>query len=282
MYSRIAVGVVAAALSIELLVPCLANDVQIGAAASDPQQVPALIAGMPAQEVPAFAGQVMEAIANMPVSPAVRLRQMREVATAFLAAAPQGQEPALLAQLITHVPFQMLPGWISAFKPAVGEKTAAMTDAAYETLAADVLKAIDAGEEWSDEDKTIFTTFAIVLLARAPAPEENKAYLDRLLPVLPESYRGQVAAAAPAALAGDYSLLLGPTAFRLVEAHGTVGARMIQTTTVSGRLAEQLIHDVNRPAPIATQEEEGRPVVPRPVIPHVTSPVIPPPYVGQF
>ena len=274
MHNRMAVGVVAVSLCIGLLGSSLANDEQIGVAASDPRQVPELVAGMAAQDVPAFAGEVMKAIANMPVSPAVRLRQMREVATAFLAAVPKGQESALLAQLIMNVPFQMLPGWVAAFKPAVSEKTGALTDTAHETLAADVLKAIDAGEGLSDEDKTIFTTFAIVLLARAPTPEENKAFLDRLLPVLPESYRGQVAAAAPAALEGDYTLLLGPSAFRLVEADGKSGARTILTTTASGQMAEQLMHGVNRPAPLPGPAEEAPPPVP--------SPVIPPPYAGQF
>ncbi|NLF22743.1 MAG: hypothetical protein GX590_06220 [Lentisphaerae bacterium] len=274
MHNRIAVGVAAVSLCIGLLGTCLANDEQIGAAASDPRQVSELVAGMAAQDVPAFAGEVMKAIANMPVSPAVRLRQMREVATAFLAAVPKGQESALLAQLIMHVPLQMLPGWVAAFKPAVGEKTAALDDAVLHTLAADVLKAIDAGEGLSDEDKTIFTTFAIVLLARAPTPEENKAFLDRLLPVLPESYREQVAAAAPAALEGDYTLLLGPSAFRLVEADGKLAARTILTTTASGQMAEQLIRDVNRPAPLPGPAEEAPPPVP--------SPVIPPPYAGQF
>ena len=264
------------------------SDEQVGRAAADPQQVAAIVATMKADEVPAFAGKVMQATANMPVSPKLRLRQLTGGSGEFLTAIAPEETPALLGQLIVNIPFQMLPGWVSGFKPAVDEKTAAMDDAAFDQFSSQVLKQIDANEALSDEDKTIYTTFAIVLLARGKTVESNEAYLERMLAVLPETYRAQVAAAAPAALAGDYSLLLGPQAAdRLVTPQGGImGQAPVPVADPLGVVTLQpnlLIYDVNRPFPLPVGPEGDDTRPPRPPQSETeTTPVVPPPYRGQF
>jgi hypothetical protein len=142
------------------------------------------------------------------------------------------------------------------------------------------LKQIETADGLSDEDKTIYATFAIVLLARGKSPEELDAFVKRMLEVMPVASRDQVAAAASPALGGDYSLLLGPstTGQRLVRPYGgTLGQAEILTAPNSfGETVKQpslLIYDVNRPFPLPRGPQGG--ATPPP-------PVVPPPYVGQF
>lgn len=265
----------------------VAADEQLGLAASDPRQVPAIVAAMEAKAVPAFAGQVMQAAAKMPTSPRHRLGQMRDLAVEFAKAAPAAELPALLAQLVINTPFQMLPGWVDAFKPPLAAQLKPVADAPYEKLAAGVLAHIGQATNLSDEDRTIFTTFAMVLLARGKTSEEEKAFAVRLLPALPAAYRDQVGAALPAALAGDYTPLLGPAAARgrLVMPHGKVGDRPVNLADVLGEVAKQpdlLVHDVNRPAPLERTEIADRSPVPPAVTTTTPKPVIPEPYKAQF
>ena len=161
-----------------------AADDQLGLAASDPSQVPSIVTAMEAKAVPDFAGQVMQAAAKMPISPRRRLAQMRDIAVEFAKAVPAAELPALLAQLVVNTPFQMLPGWVEAFKPLLAAQLKPIDDNAYAKLAAGVLKEIGGAETLTDEDKTIFTTFAMVLLARGKTPEEEQAFAASLLDAL--------------------------------------------------------------------------------------------------
>ncbi len=265
----------------------LADDEQLGRAASDPAQIAAIVAGMDAADVPDFAGQVMQAAARMPLSPRVRLQQMQAVSQAFLKAVPPDRLDAALAQLILNVPFQMMPEWVGGFKPALAEQTAAMDDAAYDKLAAGVLKRIDADETLPAEDKTIFATFAIVLMARGKSGGADEAFAGRMLPVLPAAYRDQVAAAVPAALAGDYAMLLGPDAGArlVVPSGGTTGQAEVIKPDPLGLVVKQpslLVYDVNRPFPIPEAAGVGQPAQPTDAHAESPSPVVPPPYRGQF
>lgn len=265
----------------------VAADEQMGLAASDPGQVPTIIEKMEAKAIPAFAGQVMQAAAKMPTSPKRRLEQMRDVAVAFAAAIPAAELPALLAQLVIHTPFQMLPDWVDVFRPPLAEQLKPLDEAAYDKLAADVLKHIGDAGALSDEDKTIFTAFAIVLLARGKDLDESGAFAARLLPLLPASYRDQVAAAVPAALAGNYAPLLGPEAgrMRLVIPQTMPGEHQGTLADVLGGVARQpylLVHDVNRPAPLAKTEIADRSPEPPSVTTTTPKPVIPQPYKAQF
>jgi len=264
-----------------------AADDQLGLAASDPRQVPSIVAAMKANAVPDFAGQVMQAAAKMPISPRRRLAQMRDIAVEFAKAAPAAELPALLARLVVNTPFQMLPGWVEAFKPPLAAQLKPIDDNAYAKLAAGVLKEIGGAETLADEDKTIFTTFAIVLLARGKTPEEEQAFAAGLLAALPAAYRDQVGAALPAALAGDYTPLLGPGAaqLRLVAPHGKVGERPVNMDVVLGEVAKQpdlLVHDVNRPAPLDRTEIADRSPAPPAATTTTPKPVIPEPYKAQF
>ena len=262
----------------------VAADEPLGLAASDPQRIAGLVGQMDAKEVPAFAGRVMQAVAKMPTSPKHRLRQLSEVAVEFAGATAPAERPALLARLVMNTPFQMLPGWVEAFKPPLAEQLKPVDDAAYDKLAAAVLKEIEGAEALTDEDKTIFTTFAIVLLARGKDPDESLAFANRLFPLLPGAYRDQVAAATPAALAGDYTLVLGPDAgrMRLVIPEAKQGDRPVNLAEVLGGVATQpdlLVHDVNRPAPLIRTDLGD----PTPAPPSTTpKPVIPEPYKAQF
>ena len=95
MQKRIVCGMVAS-LSLVWGAMALTNEERVGLAAADPQQVAELVAAMDAKATPLFAGEVVEAIASMPLSPVLRLRQMRDSAAAFLQAVPAAQRPELL------------------------------------------------------------------------------------------------------------------------------------------------------------------------------------------
>lgn len=276
-------GTAALGVGLGLALPSLAGDGQLGLAASDPSQVAGIVAGMQADEVPAFGGQVVAAVARMPLSPKLRQKQLLDVATELAKATPA--LPATLAEMVANVPLQMLPEWVGAFKTPLREQTAGMPDAGYEKMAADVLAGLDARDDLSADDKTIRVTFAIVLLARGKSPEEDRKFADTLIAGLSEQYRGQVAAAAPSALEGDYTRLLGPGAdFRLVvPTGGLMGAAPVIEQDQFGQVARQpnlLVYDVNRPFPLP-RGVEGEP---EPTRPSSTGshPVIPPPYGGQF
>ncbi len=267
----------------------LADDEQIGLAASDPAQVAGIIAQMDAGDVPAFAGQVMQAIATMPVSPALRLQQMQDVAEEFLKFAPPEVLASLLSHLIMNVPFQMLPELNDAFRTCVAERTAAMDDAAYDIFTEGVLDQIEEADALTDEDRTIYATVAIVVLARGETPEAVDAFVERTMDSLPETYQAQVMAAVPQAMAGDYSTLLmlasetpdsspsetpasspseTPASSPVVPS--SMGQAEVVTSESIGLVVEQpndLAVDVNRPFPLPPSEPE---------------PPVPPPYTGQF
>ncbi len=288
MQKRIVCGMVAS-LSLVWGAMALTNEERVGLAAADPQQVAELVAAMDAKATPLFAGEVVEAIASMPLSPVLRLRQMRDSAAAFLQAVPAAQRPELLARMVSSIPFQMLPRWVDGFKPELKAATAEMSAADYKKLATAAVEAVAGIEELSDEAKTIYTTFIITLLSRGESQEEREEFASALLPAVAAACRDQVEAALPSALQGDYAMLLGPEMMRLVEAHGKMGARRVATADALGEVAEEaerLIHDINRPAPLILRPRDGE-LTPTP--PHHTSagvpsssPVIPPPYRGQF
>lgn len=264
-----------------------AADERLGLAASDPRQVPAIVAAMDAKDVPAFAGLAIQAAAKMPTSPKQRLAQMRDVAVAFAKAVPEAELPALLAQLVINTPFKMLPGLVEAFKPPLAAQLKPVADPKYAKLSASVMGHIGRTETLPDDDKTIFTAFAIVLLARGRTLEEEHACATGMLTALPAAYRDQVGAALPAALAGDYTPLLGPGAaqWRLVSPHGKVGERPVNLADVLGEVAKQpdlLVHDVNRPAPLARTEIADRYPAPPASTTTTPKPVIPEPYKAQF
>lgn len=264
-----------------------ADSGKVGAAASNPRRIGELVAAMEAAEVAPFAGQVIEAVSQMPLSPSVRIRQMGEVAARFMDAAPAGGAPALLAAMLPSVPPHMLPGLVRSLKPRVDLEVAELSDGELEKVIADTLGAIAANEEIDDESKAACSAFAVALLWRPPAVEGEAAQeelLGRLMAGLPEGYRDHVAAATPAALQGDYSLLLGPAAERFVESYGKIGPRSMLAHTEYDTHADRDTHDVNRPAPISRLLVVGEePSTSSSTAPSVSSsPVIPPPYAGQF
>lgn len=275
-----------AAVCLSLSWFAVAADESLGVAASDPRRIAGIVGKMEAAEVAPFAGQVMQAVAKMPTSPKHRMRQLCDVAVEFTRTADPAGRAAVLGHLVMNTPFQMLPGWVAGFKPPLDELLKPLEDPAYDKFSAAVLKEIGDAEGLTDEDKTIFTTFAIVLLARGKDQDENLAFANRLFPLLPAAYRGQVAAATPAALSGDYTPLLGPEAgrMRIVMPEAKEGERPVNLPEVLGGVAKQpdlLVHDVNRPAPLI-RTDLGVPTPPPPAATSTTpKPVVPPPYKGQ-
>jgi hypothetical protein len=248
----------------------------VGLAAARPERIGELVAGMEAAAVAPFAGQVIEAIAKMPVSPGRRVRQMATAAEAFLAAAPADRRAALIGQIVGHVPPRLLPSWVETFKPAAAALVAGLDGPAHAAFTADVLKAIDA-LPLDDEAKTVRAAFAMALLNRAATAEEREPYIKAAVAALPESYRDEVAAAAPAALAGDYTMLLGPETrpFRLVTPGGVPAATNVVVQVGGITIRNTVASPAPDEVPILGVGLERPPVLPPP-------PVIPPPYKGQF
>lgn len=280
-----ALWMLSATLCLALAGPLQANET-IGAAAADPSQIAGLVAKMEAREVAPFAGQVTDAIAKMPLSPGRRVRQMAQAASAFLDAAPEGQQAPLIGWQLGGVPPRLLPAWVGAVKSAVHALTAELDAAAHAAFTVKVLQTIDGLQRAADE-KTILATFALALLAREQTPEETEKSLAAAVATLPVAYRDQVAAAAPAALRGDYRMLLGTEAetFRLVVPDPQPTNNVVMVGGLATRLTaprtddETIFIDVGleRPSVLPVGEEVHRssPSLRR------SSPVIPPPYRGQ-
>ncbi|MDD5706087.1 MAG: hypothetical protein PHR35_09185 [Kiritimatiellae bacterium] len=256
---------------------------QVGAAASDPGAIAGIVGAMGAGDVAPFAGQVMDAIAKMPLAPKRRVRQMAVAAEAFLNASPEGQQAVLIGWELGNVPPRLLPGLVDAFKPAVSALTSSLDAAAHAAFTAKVLTTID-GLSLDDESKTIAATFALVLLARSQTPEETEKYLAAAVAVLPESYRDEVAAAAPSALNGDYTMLLGPEAetFRLVSPDAKVTNAVVQVGVMTTRETAPRTDDETIFIDVGLERPSVLPIGEGGTSPSPSSPVVPPPYKGQF
>lgn len=256
---------------------------RIGAAAADPSKIASLVAGMEAGGVAPFAGEVAAAIAKMPIAPDKRISQLVGATRAFLDAAPAARVDEL-AQILTHVPYRMLPPFVTALKAPLAAQLSTLDAKQYDQFCADVLTAID-HFELADDAKMVYASFAIVLLARGETPEANEAAAKKMAETVPATYRDMVLAVLPPTLAGDYTAIFGPQAesLRLVKpvtpADPTLEVGGLTTlTTVERNSDESIFIDVGLERPSVLPEGPGT----TRERPSRSSPPVPEPYRGQW
>ena len=177
-------------------------------AAQDTSKIPELVKSLQGQKASEFAADVISAIAAMPGNPSRKVKQMASAAEAFLGSVPEGELSSLLANMVANVPFASLPAWVDSFKGSVDSFTKDLTDEAYNKLVNDVMAKINKLGDTSDADKTVISSFALKLLARAKNPEEQTEWLNKV--ALPAAYADQVKAAMPGVFGGNYDAVLGP------------------------------------------------------------------------
>ena len=177
-------------------------------AAQDTSKIPELVKSLQGQKASEFAADVISAIATMPGNPSRKVKQMASAAEAFLGSVPEGELSSLLANMVANVPFASLPAWVDSFKGSVDSFTKDLTDEAYNKLVNDVMAKINKLGDTSDADKTVISSFALKLLARAKNPEEQTEWLNKV--ALPAAYADQVKAAMPGVFGGNYDAVLGP------------------------------------------------------------------------
>ena len=275
---------------------------EITQAAQDTSKIPELVASLQGQKASEFAADVISAIATMPGNPSRKVKQMASAAEAFLGSVPEGELSSLLANLVANVPFASLPAWVDSFKGSVDSFTKNLTDEAYNKLVNDVMAKINKLGDTSDADKTVISSFALKLLARAKNPEEQTEWLNKV--ALPAAYADQVKAAMPGVFGGNYDAVLGPDTkivkndtVRIVEPGSDVTLVDEATKTDTTPIGMPVIpaaedrEGVERPEPMntgtGTGSGTGRPS--RPSKPSKNTeptpspkPPVPPPYQGQF
>ena len=200
--------VIALASAVVCAATVFAAGENITQAAGDTSKIPELVKSLEGQKASEFAADVISAIAAMPGNPSKKVKKMAAAAEAFLGTVPDGELASLLANMIANVPFASLPAWVDSFKGSVDSFTKGLTDEAYNKLVNDVMSKINKLGDTSDADKTVISSFALKLLARAKDSEEQTEWLNKV--ALPAAYAEQVKAAMPGVFAGNYDAVLGP------------------------------------------------------------------------
>lgn len=253
------------------------------AAAEDTSKIPEIVKSLEGQKGSDFAADVMNAIAKMPGNPSKKVNKMVSAAEKFLGCVPEGELPAMFANLTANVPFPSLPAWVDAFKPTVDAFTKDIAGDQYDKLVNDVMSKINALGNTSDADKTTISAFALKLLSRAKTEEEQSEWIKKV--VLPAAYADQVKNAMPGVFAGNYDAVLGPDA-KVVKADDKI--RLVTPDTPKIREQDFLNNQaaefgvdvigatedregIERPEPMILPTGEG----------HGKKPPVPKPYKGQ-
>lgn len=201
----------------------------VSEAAENPATIQSAIAALNGVSIQAFASEVIDAIATKPKNPIAKILSLVEASCEFLAASDESNLADVIVAMISNVPFEALPEWTTQMIKPVADTTADIEETAYNKLVADVVSKIGDLDEFEDGDKVVVTAFAIKLLSRA-RDTYSEDTIRAALEVVPPAYKGQVEAALPDVLSGDYSGVLAgvdvvtlPTTDASVAEPGTIG-----------------------------------------------------------
>lgn len=182
----------------------------VTSAANNTSEIPAIVAELKTPKA-AFAGDVLAAIASMPKSPAAKADKMIAAAKALLPLADKNKLADMVVAIIANTPFEALPVLVGETQPTAQTEVVGLDDKSYDALLSAVVKKIGALKDFSNDDKTIISAFALKLLARG---EDDNAIIEAVAKVaksMPAAYGKQVIEAFPAVLKGDYQSVLGDT-----------------------------------------------------------------------
>lgn len=209
------------------------SDSAVTSAAANPSTIHNAVADLSGVTIQAFAAEVIDAIAAKPQEPVSKVLDLVAASSNFLKESDESNLADVIVAMISNVPFEALPEWTTLMLSSVQDTTRDMTDASYSKLVTDVVSKIGDLADYTDEDKVVVTTFAIKLLARGADDPEDKEILNAVGAV-PVTLRGQVSAALPGVLAGDYSEILAGVDIIDVPDTGTEGGTTEGGTTEGG------------------------------------------------
>ncbi len=262
-------------------------DARVGGAATDPTKIAGLVAAMPATECAGFIKDVVVASSRLPVPPEKRVARVADVIGAGLTAVANEARAEVLATALCAVPFTLLPATVDALAPQVRALTETLDAIAFDAFAVKVVAAVDS-LPLPAEDKTVYMTFAIVLLGRAAPQERLDEVIQTAFQAVPEAYRAAVEQMVAAALRGDYTAVFGPGAGAVImvqpkEPQSAVVqmADYWEREEVLRTVDETIFIDVGIERPSIPTGEGESPAEPEPN-PTVPVPPVPPPYLGQW
>lgn len=239
----------------------------VTSAANNTSEIPAIVAELKTPKA-AFAGDVLAAIASMPKSPAAKADKMIAAAKALLPLADENKLADMVVAIIANTPFEALPVLVGETQPTAQTEVVGLDDKSYDALLSSVVKKIGALKDFSNDDKTIISAFALKLLARG---EDNNAIIESVAKVaksMPAAYGKQVIEAFPAVLKGDYQSVLGDT-------------KIITLPKFDKPVVESNVPTAEDVAvPHGAKAKAVRPV--DTVIPPAPKPPVPPVYAEQF
>lgn len=254
-----------------------ANDEAVTTAVADPSTIVDAITGENKVGAPAFAADVISAIAQMPKSPAIKLSKFVDSSKVFFANVEIGEIAPLVVSSISGMPYEFLPGWVNAVKPTSDKRVLELDDGAYNTLLSSVVGGIAALKDFSEDDKAIQTAFALKLLAKLKDFDPEDPIIAAVIKTIPGTYQAQLTDTLPKVFAGDYTPVLGdikPVMPPAPSADKPVIPEPVPTTpsTEVEMNLDEGIETISNPTPIA----------PAPIVPTPPKPPVPKPYAGQF
>lgn len=179
-------------------------------AANNTSKIPTIAAEVKTPKA-AFAGDVITAIASMPKSPTAKAEKMISATKSFLPLADKGKLADMVVAIVANTPFEALPALTAETRGEAQALVAEMDDKAYEALLATTMEKIGSLKDFSNDDKTILSAFALKLLARG---DDNLARIEsthKAVKAIPPAYSKQVIEALPSVFDGDYDSVLGDT-----------------------------------------------------------------------
>ncbi len=237
-------------------------------AANNPAGIKDAVVGLNGKGDTAFASDVIAAISAMSKSPTVKLTKQIKAAAEFISLTATDKLPEMVTALISEVPFENLPEWTNVLRGYTQSKVSGISDDELSKIIVSTLKNIGSLKDFSNDDKSVISVFALKLFARGSSVEEQLASIQPAIKTVPASYSKPVADSISAVLAGDYTAILGDTPIVYLPDNDEIikNIRFINSATQSLPVQENAI---------AIKKIEFTP-------PAVSKPPVPEVYANQF
>ncbi len=231
----------------------------------------------------AFAADLLTAIAAKAKSPQAKLQDLIDASKILVDNRDEGKLSDMVVSLVSSIPFEDLPTWTSAMMDTVNPLVTGMEESAYNSLVADVVKKISGLADFTDDDKTVITAFALKLLMRNKDPDLESEPLKSAIAAAPASYSKQLAQVLPSTFSGDYGPVLGGTEIVTLPTPAASSDTPVQSRTSTTPTADTVgttpIGTLSVPVAPGKSSPEPKPQ-PKPSTP--VKPPVPPVYKGQF
>ena len=252
-------------------------------AASNFSKIPEALAESAGTSASAFAAELLTAIAAKSKSPQAKLQDLIDASKVLVDNREEGKLSDMVVSLVSSIPFEDLPTWTGAMIGTVNPLVASMEEGAYNSLVSDVVKKISNLADFTNDDKTVITAFALKLLMRVKDPDLESEPLKTAIASAPAAYSKQLAQVLPATFAGDYGPVLGATEIVTLPVSTVNPDTPVQQKNDTIPTDDVLNPDWNGPQSVpktpAKVEPQPKPQ-PKPSTP--VKPPVPDGYKGQF